>query len=109
MPMVNTAAEAMETTISCKFIDCKKTVICTLTTSSHLSFISKLLNFLARKSSRFKSLFKIISGNKSCTEGTHDTCDIRTNYVNTSCLFKGTKNSIVVESTTLNYDILSEL
>ena len=46
--------------------------------------------------------------NKGCTERAHDTCDIRTDSFASCDLFKASKDSIIIECTTLNNDITTQ-
>ena len=47
-------------------------------------------------------------GNESSTKSTHNTCNVRTDCFAVCNLFKASKNRIVVERTTLNYNVFTK-
>ena len=49
-----------------------------------------------------------LTGDKSSSEGTHDTCDIRSYSMTSGDTFKASKNRIIVEGTTLYNDVLAK-
>ena len=50
-----------------------------------------------------------LTGDKGCTESTHDSGNIRAGRFHTGNFFKASKNCVIVEGSTLNYDIFSEI
>ena len=50
-----------------------------------------------------------LSGNQGSTEGSHNSCNIRTCYMHTGDFFQGAENRIVIEGSTLNHDIGTQI
>ena len=50
-----------------------------------------------------------LTGDKSSSEGTHDTCDIRADSFAAGDPFKASEDCVVVEGSALDNDILSEV
>ena len=49
-----------------------------------------------------------LSGDQGAAKSTHDTCDIRTDCLAVCDFFKASQNRIIIESTTLNYNVFAQ-
>ena len=95
-------------TSTCKLVDGKTAVIGTSTTVCHGSSVFQFIDLVDREHSSFPALFITFSGDQCCTKRTHDTGNIRTDGFTVGNLFKAAENCVIIESTTLYYDMFAK-
>ena len=77
-------------------------------TAGQFGIESQVVDVLDGKHRGLIALFVAFSSDQSCTESTHDTCDIRADTFAAGDLFETAEYGIVVERTTLYNNIFTE-
>ena len=103
-----TSVSGDESTSSGEVINSKAAVVITALTLCHGCSVLKRIDLVDGEHGRVSTGLMSLAGNKCSTKSSHDTCDIRSDSFASCNLFKGTEYSIIIESSTLNYDVLSE-
>ena len=97
-----------ELSAACETVDRKETVICTSLTTCHLRLVGECFHRLLGEHGRLVAFLIAVSRNQGCTEGTHDTGDVRTDSFPAGDKLEASKNRIVVEGSALYDDILAK-
>ena len=94
-------------TVSGKFVDGEQAVIGTSTTAGQFCLKFQIIDLFDGQHSGLFA-FITVTGNQCSAEGTHDTGDIRTDCFASGNGLKASQDSIVVEGTALNDDVLTK-
>ena len=88
--------------------DGKTTVVGAALAFGHSCAILQSINIIDRQHGRTFAVYVTFSGDQRSSKCPHDTCNIRANCIASGNHFKAAKNSIVIERTSLNNDVLTE-
>ena len=100
-----TAVSADKLTSAGEFVDCQTAVVCTSATICHRCCIFQFIDLVNGKHCGFFAFLITLSRNQCSTESSHNTGNIRTNSFTVGNTFKASKNSVIVEGTTLYNDM----
>jgi len=84
-------------------------VVCTSLAACKLGSVGQFIDLFNGQHRRLIAGFVTFAGNQCGTESTHDSGNVRTGCVDTGNFFKTAQNGVIVESTTLNNNIFSQI
>ena len=92
-----------------EFIDRQTAAVGTAAAFCHAGRKFQRIDLVNRKHGGLIAFGVMLPCNKSGTESTHNSCDIRTNGFTAGNFFKASQYGIIIESTALHNDLFSEI
>ena len=91
-----------------EFVDGQTAVVGTSAAVCHGGSVLQAVDLIDGKHGSFFTFLIAFPCDQGCTEGTHDSCDIRADSLAVGNFLKTSKNRIIVESTTLYNNVLAK-
>ena len=104
------AVSAYKLASSCEFVDGETAAVGTSVAVSHGGCVFQLIDLVNRKHGGLTTLCVVaFFGNQGCTEGTHDSGNVRTDGLTACNTLKASKNTVVVEGSALYNNVPAKL